>query len=518
MDKRSIKRCTQILTVSLSLLLMVGRLAGQDSMEAAAASAASAPTTAAGAAAATLPGMPSLAVPSGAQGPPAPAETHSAYPHREARVRSANAQPMAAQTIKLPQSGETLHVIVGRSMFVNTPERLRRVYISNPTVIESMTPSPHDIVITAKIAGTSSIILWDEAGESKVFTVMADVDIAGLRESLSQALPADRFNVEVEQDRLFLAGVVGSDAEADIAARLAASYSKDVVNSLIVDPRHRPQVRLQVRFAELDRSKLNAFGINFIGLNGQNAGLGSTEQFSPFSFQPGSGSNLIQTSDFLNLFFFNFKNGIGASLKDLESKGILEILAEPTLMTIDGQPAKFLAGGEFPFPMVQPGSAGGTATVTIQFRQFGVKMDFTPFVNADGTIRLKIDPEVSSLDYSNVVVIAGYTVPSLTTRKADTMVELRDGQTFGISGILDRRTTDSLNKMPGIGDVPILGQLFRSKSLNHSVMELVVVVTPTIVDPLSSEEPPPANPKWVVPPGTLGNFDKNLPKSYNEKQ
>jgi pilus assembly protein CpaC len=508
-------RYARILAVSLSLLLMVGRLAGQASTEAAAASAAAAP---AAAGAVTLPGMPSLASPSGAQGPPAPAEGHSIYPHREARIRSASAHPAALETIKLPQSGETLHVIVGRSMFVNTPERLRRVYVSNPLVIESMTPSPNEVVITAKTAGTSSIVLWDEAGESKVFTVMADVDIAGLRESLAQALPADQVNVEVQQDKVFLAGVVGSDAEADIASRLASVYSKDIVNSLVVDPRHRPQVQLKVRFAELDRSKLDAFGINFVGINSQNAGLGSTEQFSPFTFQPGSGNNTIQASDFLNLFYFNFKNGVGASLKDLQTKGILEILAEPTLMTMDGQPARFLAGGEFPFPIVQPGSAGGTATVTVQFRQFGVKLDFTPYVNPDGTIRLKVTPEVSALDYSNVVVIAGYTIPSLSTRRAETEVELRDGQTFGISGILDRRTTDSLNKMPGIGDVPILGQLFRSKSLNHSVMELVVVVTPTIVDPLSSQEPPPPNPNWLVPPGTLGNFDKNLPKSYKDKQ
>ncbi len=181
-------------------------------------------------------------------------------------------------------------------------------------------------------------------------------------------------------------------------------------------------------------------------------------------------------------------------------------------------PAKFLAGGEFPFPVVQPGSAGGTATVTIQFRQYGVQLDFTPFVNSDGSIRLRVRPEVSALDYSNVVVIAGYTIPSLSTRKAETEVELKDGQTFGISGILDHRTTDTLNRMPGIADIPILGELFRSKSLNHSVMELIVVVTPTIVDPLTTDIPPPPNPQWVIPPGQLGDFDKGLPKSYNQKQ
>ena len=442
------------------------------------------------------------------------------YPHRELQVPSngrAAVPPPAVTTTKGPSDGnQVLHVVVGRSVSINTPDRLRRVYISNPQVVESMTPSPRDLVITAKSAGTSSVLLWDEEGTSTSLTVLADVDVAGLRESLAEALPPDRINVEVQQGKLFLSGVVGSDNEADIATRLASVYSKDIVNSLVVDPRHMPQVELKVRFAELDRSKLDQFGVNLLGLNDQGIGQGSTEQFSPFTFQPNGGNTTITASDFLNLFYFNFKNGVGASVRDLVTKGILEVLAEPTLVTIDGQPAKFLAGGEFPFPVVQPGSAGGTATVTIQFKQFGVKLDFTPFVNPDGTIRLRIAPEVSALDYSNVVVIAGYTVPSLSTRKAETEVELKDGQTFGISGILDRRTTDALNRMPGIGDIPILGQLFRSKSLNHSVMELVVVVTPVIVDPLTNPQPPPPDPRWVVTPGKLGNFDKNLPKSYSE--
>ncbi len=452
--------------------------------------------------------------------PPAPPETHSMYARREAQVASAAPPPPPAANNEPDDGTQTLHVIVGRSVFISTPERLRRIYVSNPIVLESMTPTPRDLVLTGKEAGTSTVVLWDETGTSTVLTVLVDVDVARLRESLAEALPADRINVEAQEGKLFLSGVVGSDTEADIANKLAMVYSKEIVNSLVVDPRHRPQVELKVRFAELDRSKLDAFGVNLFGLNGQNIGSGTTQQFGPPSFQSGgSGSSEMATfSDFLNLFYFNIKNGVGASLKDLQTKGILEVLAEPTLTTIDGEPAKFLAGGEFPFPVVQPGSAGGTATVTIQFRQYGVKLEFTPYVNPDGTIRLKVYPEVSALDYTNVVVIAGYTIPSLSTRKAETEVELKDGQTFGISGILDRRTTDSLNRMPGIADVPILGQLFRSKSLNHSVMELIVVVTPTIVDPLTTTPPPPPNPNWVVPPGQLGNFDHGLPKSYSQKQ
>lgn len=436
------------------------------------------------------------------------------YPHREARVPGGVA---AVPSFKIADEGtHTLHVIVGRSLFVNTPDRLSRVFVSNPNVIESMSTSPKEVVITAKSPGSSSLVLWNENGVSTVLTVLADLDVGGLRESLAQALPVDQVNVDVQEQRLFLSGVVGSDTEADIATHLAAVYSKDIVNSLIVDPRHRPQVRLKVRFAELDRSKLNSFGINFFALNSKSVGAGSTNQFGSASFQPGSGNSngTIQLSSLLNLFYFDVANGVGVNLEDLVTKGVLEILADPTLTAIDGQPARFLAGGEFPFPVVQPGGAGSIATVTITFKQFGVKLEFTPYVNPDGTIRLKVKPEVSALDYSNVVVIAGYTIPSLTTRTAETQVELKDGQTFGISGILDRRTTDNFNKMPGIGDIPVLGQLFRSKSQNHSVMELVVVVTPTIVDPLNSNEPAPPSPAWTTPPGQLGDFSKGLPKNY----
>lgn len=410
-------------------------------------------------------------------------------------------------------SPATLHLIVGRSLFVQLAERIRRLYVSNPVVLDAMASSPLEIVITAKSAGASSLVLWTDTGQTKMFTVLSDVDVAGLRTALSQALPGDHVEVEAQQARIHLSGLVDSDAAAEEAARLAAVYSKDIVNSLIVDPQHRPQVQLKVRIAEIDRSKLNALGFNFFSL-GKNSGSSTTEQFSPPSFQTQNGTNTSIISDFLNLFYFNSDLGLGATIKDLQTKGVLEILAEPTLMTIHGKPARFLAGGEFPYPIVQPGGAGSVPTVTVQFRPYGVKLEFTPFVNSDGTIRLKVAPEVSALDYTNEVVIAGYTLPALSTRKAETEVELKDGQSFGISGILDQRTTDTLSKIPGIGDIPVLGQLFRSKSLDRSTMELMVIVTPKIVDPLNGtalpSTPTPAMPAPFLQPQM---FDRNLPKN-----
>jgi cell division septation protein DedD len=201
-------------------------------------------------------------------------------------------------------------------------------------------------------------------------------------------------------------------------------------------------------------------------------------------------------------------------VKDLESKQVLQILAEPTITTISGVKADFLSGGEFPFPMVQPGGTGSSPVITIQFREYGVKLEFTPTVNSDGTIRLKVAPEVSSLDYTNSATISGFTVPALATRRAETEVELRSDQSFAISGLLDQQTTDIMSKTPGAANIPILGALFKSKNVNHSTTELVVIVTPTLVDPLT-ETAEPAQPDLPIPTLNSGKFDKSLGKDLN---
>lgn len=342
-------------------------------------------------------------------------------------------------------------------MFVSSSQRLRKVYVSNPAVLDSFTASPYQLVITGKAAGTSSLVVWDETGQSLLYTILADLDVSGLQDSLAKALPGDRVEVKAVEGRVYLSGVVGGDEVVNEAATLAKSYSKEVVNSLVVDPRHIPQVELRVRIAELDRTKLTQFGINFFS-TGKNAGAVTTQGFSSPSFPQigGGGSTQALIQDALNLFYFNADLNLGATLRALQDKGILQMLAEPNLTTVEGQAAKFLAGGEFPYPVIQ-GSNGGFTSVTIQFRPYGVKLEFTPYVNPDGTIRLRVNPEVSALDYTNAVKISGYTIPALSTRKADTEIELQNGQSFAISGLLDHRITDAFSKIPGIGDIPILG-------------------------------------------------------------
>jgi pilus assembly protein CpaC len=424
----------------------------------------------------------------------------------------------AALSSSTRSASQDLHVLVGRSTFIKTVSRLKRVYVSNPVAIDSFTSTPTQILITGKAPGVSSLVLWDESGESATYVIFSDLDVTGLAEEIRGALPNDSVKVDAQEDRVSLSGTVGSEASIDVAVKLAGLYAKTVINSLVVKPPHIPQVKLKVQIIEIDRSKGAQFGINLFS-EGKNQSNVTTGQFpSTQTYTPGTGGTAptITPSSPLNLFLYNFGLNIGLTLQDLENKQVAQILAEPTISTLSGQKASFLSGGEFPFPVVQ-GSSGGLTSITIQFRPYGVKLDFTPIVNDDGTIQLKVAPEVSALDYTNAVTISGYTIPAISTRRAETQVEVRDGQSFAISGLLDHRTTDIFNKMPGIGDVPVLGQLFRSKNVSRSIVELLVIVTPTIVDPLTNPTAP-IVPAFPVPIPEPSQFDKTPGKQNRVKQ
>jgi pilus assembly protein CpaC len=213
----------------------------------------------------------------------------------------------------------------------------------------------------------------------------------------------------------------------------------------------------------------------------------------------------------LNIFLFRPDLHLGTVVQALQAHNALQILAEPNLMAISGQKATFLAGGEFPFPVVQP--SAGFSSITILFKPFGVKLDFTGAVQPDNTLRLHVAPEVSTLDFTNAVTLpGGGTVPAISTRRAETEIELKDGQSFGIAGLLDRRATVQLSKVPGIGDIPILGQLFRSKSVNKNNTELLVFVTPHIIDPVhAATTAAPVVPQMPVPTMDEKKFDKEMP-------
>ena len=413
-------------------------------------------------------------------------------------------------TLSASSEADVLHLTVGRSLLLNSSAPLRRVYVGNPTVLQTYTSGNDQVVLTAKEPGESTLVVWDESGEHRMYSVFADLDPVALRRSLQEAFPGLDLHAETGEGKIVLTGSVDSVATADAAVKLASQYGKDVVNSIQIVPVHGKQVELKLRIVEVDRSKADQLGINIFA-GGRTAIATSTGQFPGAAVDSGS---TFTVSDPLNLFLYNAKLDVGATIRDLEQKQVLQVLAEPSLSTMSGVPARFLSGGEFPFPVVQSG-AGNSTAITIQFRPYGVKVDFTPTVNPDGTIHLKLAPEVSALDYSNSVSISGFTIPALSTRRAETDVEIRDGQSFVVSGLLDHRTTEILSKMPGISDVPILGQLFRSKNVSHSVLELVVIVTATVIDPLKpgvAEQP--KQPTFVVPNMDAQGFDRKVPGSF----
>jgi pilus assembly protein CpaC len=256
-------------------------------------------------------------------------------------------------------------------------------------------------------------------------------------------------------------------------------------------PPPEAQILLRVKFASVDRSTSTKLGLNILSTGATNTiGSATTQQFSPLSFSPVGNNTAVTTTiaDALNLFFFRPDLNLGATIAALEVKGLLQILAEPNVLAQNGKQASFLAGGEFPFPTVSSGT-GGTPMVTIQFREFGVRLTFTPTITPRGTIHLEVAPEVSALDFTNGLSVSGFIVPALTTRKLDTQVELSEGQSFAIGGLLDNRTTQTLEKIPFIGDIPLLGKFFQSRSVSKQNTELIVIVTPELVRPIRAGQP-----------------------------
>jgi len=424
---------------------------------------------------------------------------------------------------------QVLHILVGHSVVIRTEPRLRRVLVGNPAVVTTATTAPNEVVVTATAAGSSSVVLWEENNQSRIIEVFADLDVSLLRDAITRGLPGEDIEAESEEGRVVLTGTASSPAIADQIGKMAAPFSKEIVNSIkIALPHRQKQVLLKVRFAQVDRTKLSAFGINLLSSGAANTiGTITTQQFGTLGLgdqgkltsaigAPTRGFTTTETlSDLLNIFIFRPDLNLGATIRDLQQRNVLQILAEPDLLAANGETARFLAGGELPYPVIS--GVAGASTVTVQFKPFGVKLEFTGYIESDNTVRLKVFPEVSSLDFTNAVTISGFVLPAIATRHAETVVELRDGQSFGIAGLLDQRTTAQFSKVPGIGDIPILGQLFRSRSISKTNSELVVIVTPTIVDPAATQTAAPELPKMPIAPLDQKQFDTKTPHGSGSK-
>ena len=409
------------------------------------------------------------------------------------------------------QGNMPLRVMVGKSLLINTTERLKRVSVTDPAIAVPQVITPTQILVHGKSPGEVSLLIWDELERSRSFDLRVDVDVSACAEEERRVFPDEQITVTPSRTAIVLSGHVSTEDVAKRAGDLASAYSPKVVNVLTFGPVGAQEVLLQVKFAEVDRTALTQMGINFVSTGATNTiGTLTTGQFGGFGPQTlsqgsssssgtGTGSSSTTTtagttiSNVLNLFVFRPDINFGAVLEALETKNLLQILAEPNLIAVNGKEASFLAGGEFPFPVVQPGQ--GFTAVTIQFKQFGVKLNFTPVIMPNGNIHLTVVPEVSTLDFANGLSISGFNVPALSTRRAETEFELQDGQSFVIAGLMDNRVTNIVNKIPGLGDIPILGNFFKSKSVQKSNAELMVLCTARRVSPTMQPPAPPTNPQ-----------------------
>ncbi|MCX6629347.1 MAG: pilus assembly protein N-terminal domain-containing protein [Candidatus Solibacter sp.] len=400
-----------------------------------------------------------------------------------------------AQTTTRPQIRD-ITLLEGRGELLTFPQDITKVAISEPKIADAIVISPREVMINAKGPGRATLVIWETGQDPARFEIYVTKDTTewdAFTKAINDSAGAP-IHVAGTGDTIVLSGTVKSDADAKRIAGMAATRAKNVINLLQSPPPPEPrQIMLQVKFAAIDRVALTQIGFNLFSTNDKMIGGTTTGQFSAPRFsqlQPTGGGQTVNFSDLLNLFAFRPDLNIGVTIKALQERNLLQILAEPNLITVEGKEATFLAGGSFPFPTITTTPTGGATApvVTVQFKPFGVKLDFTPTVTPQGSINLKVAPEVSSLDFANAVTLQGFLIPALSQRRAETEVILKDGESFAIAGLIDNRVTEILSKVPGLGDLPIIGKIFRSRSTQKSADELLVVVTPHFVKALSAEE------------------------------
>jgi pilus assembly protein CpaC len=377
-----------------------------------------------------------------------------------------------------------VRLLAGRSTVLTTEYDITRIAVTNPAVADAVVVQPREILIDGKGAGTVSLIVWGST-ERVQYDLIVEQPTSNLEQQLRALYPGEDVTVSTSEGATILSGRVSSTTVMLRMGEIAAaSLPKTQVINLLQVPggSESQQVMLQVRFAEVNRRIISDAGISLFANRARFAARTTTDQYPAPTFD----GNTTTFSDFLNLFFFDKREGVGAVLKALQQTGGFQSLAEPNLIAYNGQEASFLAGGEFPVPV----ASGAAGNVSVAFKEFGVRLTFTPTIAGD-VIRLKVRPEVSSLDFNNGVTLGGFRIPALTTRRAETVAELRDGQSFAIAGLLDNTSQTDAAAIPIMEKLPIIGALFKSRSKRADQTELMVLITPRLVRPLDPDEVPP---------------------------
>jgi pilus assembly protein CpaC len=409
-------------------------------------------------------------------------------------VAQAQAPGGGAQQEVPAAAARDLFVTAGKSLVVDSPVVIQRVAVANSKLAEALAVTPREVLVNGIAPGETSLIIWQEGGNRLIFDLNvrgSPTAVEAMRRELNKELAGQDVTVSFENDTVFLRGTVNNLVSAERAVAIAETLGTTVNLLHVKVPPTDGQVLLKVRFANVDRAATQELGANFFATGaGNTIGTVTSGQFpAPTSTNVGQDTVNFTLTDVLNIFLFRPDLDLGTTIKALQSKRMLQILAEPNVLAINGKPASFLAGGEFPFPVVQGGAAAGA--VTIQFREFGIRLNFVPNITPRSTIRLQVTPEVSSLDFANALTFQGFTIPAISTRRVQTEIELESGQSFAIGGLLDNRVVSSWNKVPGLGDIPFIGKLFQSRSLSKNNSELLVMVTPELVRPIPAGQPVP---------------------------
>ena len=422
------------------------------------------------------------------------------------------------------QQVEELKLTVGKSIVLDYPTDIRQISTTDPAVIDTMAVTTREMLLSAKAPGTSTIIVWSKSGQRSIYAINVEQNLEPLRRLLKETFPKEDIQIQSTRDSLSLTGRVSSKDIGDRAVAMVSPFAKTVVNYLMLPiAAVDRQIVLKVKFIELDRLKVQQLGVNVFSTGATNTiGSLSTGQFGSATVgQVGSGvPTKFTITDALNVFAFRPDLNLGAFIKALEQESVLQILAEPNLVTTNGKEASFLVGGEFPIPVLQGG--GNAGAVTIQFREFGIRLTFNPMVTENNTIKMYVKPEVSTIDTSNGVNISGFFIPALSTRRMETNIELGQGQSFIIGGLIDDRVTEQLSKTPGLANIPLLGAIFKSREQKKNRTELVVIVTPEIVKPYDAGDQItiPIMPKeFLVPitPGEKNNTSSAAPAKPSKK-